>query len=281
MLNAVYDAYQGDEEASAGAVNRGISLMRLQRQDHSIISLWVSDTDLRTITYSLITLVKLARDKDKAFNMIKTAHEKIPPIVIGQVRVYFQAGLARHVTLLETINRDGPGLPRPILICFNMLYSIFYRIWEPWEKCFALQCAEYAIKGTTPDNNFEKIDQIEKEYDELIRSRSISALGTSILAPNLKFTTMQKKELMYRAMLDATLLFAAAVDYRVKHKSYPDSIQELIPEYLAELPKSPIDHKDYIYRAKGDFMEVYALGPEGKHIPATTIIGAESQTQSK
>jgi hypothetical protein len=120
---------------------------------------------------------------------------------------------------------------------------------------------------------------IDKEYSKLKDSRMTTTILTSMTVANLKVAEFQKNELMYRFMLDAALLYAASLDYRRKHGAYPENLQQLIPEYFPELPKSPIDHKDYIYKARGDFMEVYALGPEGKHIPSTTVMGAEPQTQ--
>jgi len=267
FLDAVYAAYRGDTETSTLAISRGIGLLNLQSQDHTLISLLIlNTTELRTTTNSLITLTKVAEDKQKVYPVVKDSREKILHIITGIVRVGLQAELANHAALLE--NEYGGRLN-------NLVFSIFDRIWGQWERYYTLQCAEYALRETAPGNTFETIDTIEKEYDKLVGSRMITVVMTSIVASNLRIAKMQKNELMYRAMLDATFLFAAALDYRLKHGSYPRNLQNLIPEYLSELPKSPIDHKNYTYKTIGDYMEVYALGPEGKHNPATTVIGSE------
>lgn len=60
----------------------------------------------------------------------------------------------------------------------------------------------------------------------------------------------------------ARLHLALAI-HRAQHGGYPDTLDQLVPNAIAELPTDPINTKPYAYRMiKGGFL-LYSLGPNG------------------
>ena len=49
--------------------------------------------------------------------------------------------------------------------------------------------------------------------------------------------------------------------YRMKTGHYPDSLSDLIPDFLGKLPLDPFSGKDFVYRRDGAGFVLYSLGP--------------------
>jgi hypothetical protein len=170
FLDVVYAGYRGDMERCAQGVKWGIGLLTLQRQDPTQVNLIILNMmELRTPTYSLITLTKVAQDKDKLFSIIGETHDRISQIATGLVRENTKAELAYHAALLGEIYNEGPGGPtKSLLQAWSIvILSLYERIWWPWERYYALQCAEYAIRETAPENTFATIDSIHEFNNEV------------------------------------------------------------------------------------------------------------------
>ena len=61
----------------------------------------------------------------------------------------------------------------------------------------------------------------------------------------------------------ATLALALA-SYHANHGKYPKALAELIPKYLAMIPKDAFSDGDLHYRLDGDGYLLYSVGPNGK-----------------
>lgn len=73
----------------------------------------------------------------------------------------------------------------------------------------------------------------------------------SIIAlPTLKDLPFKTAEC--QTQVDQTLIACAFERYRIAHGSYPTSLDQLVPEYLAKLPNSPITGKPMNYSLKAD-----------------------------
>ncbi|HEY4761557.1 MAG TPA: hypothetical protein VIH42_13325 [Thermoguttaceae bacterium] len=63
---------------------------------------------------------------------------------------------------------------------------------------------------------------------------------------------------------DLSHLALALGAYRSEHGSYPDRLDEVVPQYIAELPKDRFANADYIYRPDGKGYILYSIGYNGK-----------------
>ena len=68
------------------------------------------------------------------------------------------------------------------------------------------------------------------------------------------------------ALASAALMGQAAELFREQHGRYPDSLDEFVPGFLAELPSDPFSGKPFVYRKRvdGKGFVVYSVGPNLK-----------------
>jgi hypothetical protein len=52
--------------------------------------------------------------------------------------------------------------------------------------------------------------------------------------------------------------------YRLRHKRFPGSLNELVPEFVSEVPIDYMDGKPLRYRLDGDQFVLWSIGPNGK-----------------
>jgi len=63
--------------------------------------------------------------------------------------------------------------------------------------------------------------------------------------------------------MQAALAILALADYRTDHSRYPESLTQLVPEYLPELPIDCYDRKPLRYRRTSDDYVLYSVGRDG------------------
>jgi hypothetical protein len=51
--------------------------------------------------------------------------------------------------------------------------------------------------------------------------------------------------------------------HRLDHGAWPDSLAELVPAYLAEVPRDPFGRKPPVYVHEKDHTLLYSIGPDG------------------
>ncbi|MEK7866773.1 MAG: hypothetical protein AAB434_08820 [Planctomycetota bacterium] len=65
------------------------------------------------------------------------------------------------------------------------------------------------------------------------------------------------------AKRDGARLAVALARYRLAHGAYPEKLDSLVPEFLAELPLDPFTGNPFAFRVDGESARVYSLGPLG------------------
>lgn len=253
LLGALIAGYENDSESCERYLNRAIGIARLEREEPSQLSGMVSVAVTEEICGGLATLMKVVPKKSEGYLLVRKALLSLPPMV-----GITQKGERQSFVWLNSFIHYGP-------------LSFCNHIWPQWQDYCFNKYAVLAMRCTVPENDLEEAVRIGKDCEDFLTTHSgFPAFGLIFsTSPHRNY----HRELAARAAPDAVLLFTAAVAYRSKHGGYPVSLKALIPEYLDELPQSPFDHKDYLFRTSGDSMEVYALGVEGKHVPGSTIIG--------
>lgn len=68
----------------------------------------------------------------------------------------------------------------------------------------------------------------------------------------------------YQTAYDQARLALALETYRISNKHYPDSLHQLVPDYIATIPKDLGDGQDMKYRREGSRFVIYSIGIDGK-----------------
>ncbi len=102
---------------------------------------------------------------------------------------------------------------------------------------------------------------LDKDFVQEVRRLSKRAFITQSLLPALSTAgeTFRRKH----AYLRCALVALAAERFRHEKKVWPDSVDQLCPQYLAEPMLDPFDGKPLRYRHVEDGVIIYSIGPDG------------------
>lgn len=102
----------------------------------------------------------------------------------------------------------------------------------------------------------EEVKQLAKEIGARLRCPisvvTLSGMPTVSLSLN--------RGIAYR---DATRVALAIERYRLRHRELPKSLDDLVPEFLPEVPLDPFDGKPLRYRLEANEYKVYSIGTDG------------------
>jgi hypothetical protein len=88
------------------------------------------------------------------------------------------------------------------------------------------------------------------------------AAFSKAMLPNLE-TTFMKTALMESLALTARAGIACRI-YKLRNKTYPDTLDALVPGLLSAVPTDPFTGKSLVYRREGEGFVVYSLGTNQK-----------------
>jgi hypothetical protein len=96
--------------------------------------------------------------------------------------------------------------------------------------------------------------------------------------------TMMRYDLKYVAQLEVAKVLLAVERYRLAHASLPETLERLVPDYLAAVPADPFDGAPLRYQRLTRGFVVYSVGEDGKDdggrkLPAA--VGGESEASAR
>ena len=95
-----------------------------------------------------------------------------------------------------------------------------------------------------------------KEFEQKIRKMPFMAMQ---LAPaGMKVLDAEQRT---KAQLRTTIAALAAERFRKAKKRWPETLEELVPEFLAKIPADPYDSKPLRYLKPADGIVIYSVGP--------------------
>jgi len=68
----------------------------------------------------------------------------------------------------------------------------------------------------------------------------------------------------YQTQCEMTIAAIALKRYQLRHGKYPKSLDELVPEFLREVPVDWMDGQKLRYRPEGDTFVLWSVGEDGK-----------------
>jgi hypothetical protein len=88
----------------------------------------------------------------------------------------------------------------------------------------------------------------------------LGVIAWQILPTNRSFAG---RALLMAARVNQACIACALERYFIKHQSYPESLTQLVPEYLPNVPIDPIDEHPMRYRQEGGRYRLWSLGFDG------------------
>jgi len=106
------------------------------------------------------------------------------------------------------------------------------------------------------EERLRKVQAIEAKVDDLSRIHILAHM----LVPAASRCVIL--ELRMNANLDAALIATTVKRYRLANGVYPDTLTQLIPNYLEEVPVDPFDGNDIRYKQLNPGFVVYSIGED-------------------
>ena len=78
----------------------------------------------------------------------------------------------------------------------------------------------------------------------------------------VRYATLNNIDLRVLGIVKSTETALAIERYRLKHESLPDSLEQLVPEYMKELPRDPFDNEILRYIKHDAGYSVYTIGED-------------------
>jgi hypothetical protein len=103
--------------------------------------------------------------------------------------------------------------------------------------------------------------QVERQFEQEVRDQPQSAILTRLLLPHL--TKLGEASRRKHACIRCISAALAAECYRQTHKRWPDSLDQLSPQFLPAVPLDPFDGSPLRYRRIEDGVVIYSLGNDG------------------
>ena len=85
---------------------------------------------------------------------------------------------------------------------------------------------------------------------------------SAMVMPN--FAGIFEREAAYKARCDLARTAAAIEQWRMEHAHWPDSLEQLVPEFLDAVPRDPFSSGTVRYRKTDTGVVVYAIGRDGR-----------------
>ncbi len=118
-----------------------------------------------------------------------------------------------------------------------------------------LLCSKYQNPG-----DFGALKAEMESYEPL------AMLGSSVVydALNRQAREAHRALQIAYAQTQVLLVRAAVLRFHYDRKVFPERLEQLLPDYLPEIPVDPFSGQPIAYRASGDFPIVYSWGPDEK-----------------
>jgi len=104
------------------------------------------------------------------------------------------------------------------------------------------------------------LEQQEAEFTSIDKSISLKSAVVRMLIP--AGVRIEQAFVRSRALLRTDIVALAVERYRREHGRWPDSLAELVPNYLQQLYTDPYDGKPLRYRRNSDGVVIYSIGPD-------------------
>ena len=182
-----------------------------------------------------------------------------------------------HSFAIDPKVREAVGL-KPLTIWDKVKFKYKIFMWQYW---WSYPDEVRSLKGYQVLIGTMRADQTNSSFQETLENQTrklnelrITKLGDTFSDPNFHAILSQSinvlsgiaRRVMIAEVTKRTVITAIALKrYQLKHGNYPPDLDALVPEFLAAVPRDPVDGKPLRYRpnADGTFL-LYSVGENGK-----------------
>jgi hypothetical protein len=189
---------------------------------------------------------------DLGDGMIDQWRERLKNSIRGERVLYVELGTKPLSTILESLSVD-----------MGLAKRLFYWLALPLSKRDIREhigLYDELEAGTALP--YHKTRDLCKAAAERGSSLPWYAALSKAMLPNLE-TTFMKTALMESLALTARTAIACRI-YKIHNKTYPDTLDALVPGLLSAVPTDPFTDKPLVYRREGEGFVVYSLGTNQK-----------------
>jgi len=108
-----------------------------------------------------------------------------------------------------------------------------------------------------PQKGLRRMRKIEEEIDNTPRHYLIARILTHSLTRSFELCLRAK------ARISSARTALAIERYRLINKTFPENLDQLVPDYLEQIPLDPFDSKPLRYRVDSDAVIVYSIAEDG------------------
>jgi hypothetical protein len=163
-----------------------------------------------------------------------------------------------QTNLTEIFKLTGIVESQPLTLKWmQWFYEDYQKVYyDHWIERYIALCDRARKDGINATTIPEEISQSKSPtFSSSAERRRFTEKIAALLAQGGIRSSMEKA-LVTQTQVDQTLIACALERYRLDHGSYPSSLDDLVPEYLAKLPNSPINGKplNYSLKSEGTFL---------------------------
>ncbi len=228
-------------------------------------------------------------------------------ILSGLVRVaadsIFVSGLQRSLALCELpvkrlsflreeMARESGSLSlRPALLCerafahwlftsgilmseldggWGYVYSYVPGWW--WQDAlfwFSIADRQLAVADMPPRRRVREARKLAEHVERQLRRHARRYWISAMITPALGRVLEEGVKAEVRLHVARTAL--AAEEWRLTHGRWPDSLEQLVPEFLDAVPEDPFSDTRIQYKRTGTGVVVYSVGPDGQDDGGTSL----------
>ena len=241
-LRTRYLAFQGETEQAVDSAVTSLAFSRAFDRQPIIIAYLVQSAIESLACADVIDLLEIAQLDEASL-------------------VKLQNSIAR----IDRIEMLGKSLRADRVVAIGMYRNTFISSgFSDQMGIYAAPGSAYLIAGQLEDqrNYIKAADQPwPKAFEDIKAYKPQSLFGTN-LAGSLTSVTLQtgRKISTIRATLTAVMIER----YKLANDEYPKSLQQLVPQYMTEVPADPFNEKKLLYRLNEDSYTVYGVGENRK-----------------
>jgi hypothetical protein len=249
-VSAIYHASQGDTGAAVTGIEDGLRLSDSLQREPALIGYLIRIACLGLTLNGLERSLSLTTFTDGQLKELSDALTRT-----GKTLDFTRALVTERCAMIEMwrdpslLAPTGPGLPVRMLPGMR----------QTW-LTDTLNCMEAHIEASQlpPVERLKRSRQIRDEIQQL----SFLHLMTKNVAPAI--TRVAELDLRARAHLELARTALAIERYRLARGQVPQRLEELVPQYLPEVPSDPFDGNPIRYRRTEPGYCLYSISEDGQ-----------------
>ncbi len=183
----------------------------------------------------------------------------------GQMDEAVQCGL----DILELAQATAPGgLMIDRMKAGGVHYNAMYSLREQVEQLSRDDCIRLQKKLQVSPLQLDPMDEVLRREEAFFRQingplQSLMMTGMFRSQRQQTLATMQESDKLHTALNTLLQTHLALRAFQIDKNHFPEKLDELVPDYLSELPQDSFSDESLVYRLQDDGYLLYSVGRDG------------------